>query len=59
MATKHLYRGKGTEEREKLEFEKEYEAKGKTKGESDLIYYKTVGKVKRQRAAKRMRARRK
>ena len=54
MTEKHLYRGKGTPEREKAEFEKNYEAKGKTKEQSDYIYGSVVGKTKRQRDANKM-----
>ena len=51
MAKGHLYRGKGTEEREKLEFEKRY---GHKKG--DYVYGATVSKVKKEQTAKRMAA---
>ena len=44
----HLYRGRGTKERERRAFEKEY---GKARG--DYVYGATVGKVARERAAKR------
>ncbi len=48
---KHLYR-KGAEARERRKFEKEY---GKKKG--DYVYGATVGKVKREREAKKRRQR--
>lgn len=55
---KHLYRGRGTPAREQKEFEERYEKQGKSKERSDYIYHATVGKVARERKAKRMRARR-
>ena len=49
MAKKErLYRGKGTKAKREKEFEDRY---GKKKG--DLVYGKTVGKIKRLRDAKR------
>lgn len=47
---KHLYR-KGAEARERRKFEKEYGKKG------DYVYGATVGKVKREREAKKRRQR--
>jgi len=47
---RHLYKGQGTEAREVLEFEERY---GKRKGA--YVYGAVVGKVKRERAAKRAR----
>jgi len=52
MAKEHLYRGRGTKARQKKKFEKEY---GKKKG--DYVYGATVGKVKREREAKRKKRR--
>jgi hypothetical protein len=51
MAQDRLYRGKGTKARKKKEFEKRYHGKGKKK--ADYIYGATVGKVKREREAKK------
>ena len=48
----HLYRA-GAEPREIREFERRYEAEGLSKARADRIYGATVGKVKRERAAKR------
>lgn len=44
----HLYRGRGTEAREMELFEERY---GKRRG--DYVYGATVGKVRRERAARR------
>lgn len=43
----HLYRGRGTQERELTEFEDRYGARG------PYVYGATIGKVRRERAAKR------
>jgi hypothetical protein len=50
---RHLFKGRGTEHREMEEFEERY---GKDRG--DYIYGATVGKVARERAAKRRRGHR-
>lgn len=51
--TRHLYRGRGTEAREREAFEQEYRSKGKRR--ADYIYGATVGRVKREREAERKR----
>ncbi len=47
MTDPHLYRF-GAESRERKAFEREYEKQGRSKADADEIYYKTVGKVKRE-----------
>jgi len=44
----HLYRGKGTKAKQEKKFEKRY---GKKKGK--YVYGSVIGKVRRERAAKR------
>jgi hypothetical protein len=50
---RHLYRGRGTKTRERRAFEREYESRGYSKQRADRIYGATVGKVRREREAKR------
>ena len=52
---RHLYRGRGTEARELDAFEREYPSGGRRGRPAAYIYGATVGKVARERAAKRRR----
>jgi hypothetical protein len=49
----HLYRGKGTRGARMREFERRYARQGRSKADADYIYGATVGKVARERRAKR------
>ena len=49
----HLYRGRGTREARMREFERRYAKQGRSKADADYIYSATVGKVARERRAKR------
>lgn len=54
---RHLYRGQGTEARELEAFEREYPHGGRHGRSAAYIYGATVGKVARERAAKRAKER--